>query len=108
MFPAQCSPARKGISTGVAEVDILSSRDVDAQHDVSTVGRLGFIFDGRRWREGNTIGAPLLHIGIHGGWMMDLVRFLDEEVVDVAVVVFVDIDDVLVRMDDGVDGSDVY
>lgn len=90
IFPAYCSPGRKGLSTGIvdadADVDVdadgLSSDD-EAEHAVSTVGRLGF--DLLSWVTGSSIGAPLLHTGIHGGCTMVFVRFFGE-VLEVVVV----------------------
>jgi hypothetical protein len=84
-------------ATAAVEVQDLSSCDVDAGHDLSIIGRLSF--DGRlRQGKGISIGAPLLHMGMSGGWTMDFVRFLVEEVVEEAVV----------EIDDGIEGGDVY
>ena len=89
MFPAYCSPGRKSLSTGMADADVDADADTDglssddeAERAVSIVGRLGF--DKCFWVIGNSIGAPLLHTGIHGGCTMVLVRFFGE--VEVVVV----------------------
>jgi len=65
-----------------ADTDGLSSDD-EAERAVSIVGRLGF--DKCFWVIGNSIGAPLLHTGIHGGCTMVFVRFFGE-VLEVVVV----------------------
>ena len=90
MFPAYCSPGRKGLNTGMADADVDADADADglssdeeAEHALSSVGRLGF--DKRSWVTGSWIGAPLLHIGIHGGCTMVFVRFFGE-VMEVVVV----------------------
>ena len=90
IFPAYCSPGRKGLSTGIADADVDFDADTDglssddeAGHAVSNVGRLGF--DERSWVTGSCIGAPLLHTGIHGGCTMVFVRFFGE-VLEVVVV----------------------
>jgi len=90
MFPAYCSPGRKGLSTGTADADVDADADADglssddeAEHALSSVGRLGF--DNCFWVTGSSIGAPLLHTGIHGGGTMVFVRFFGE-VLEVVVV----------------------
>ena len=65
-----------------ADTDGLSSDD-EAEHALSSVGRLGF--DKRSCVTGSSIGAPLLHTGIHGGCTMVFVRFFGE-VLEVVVV----------------------
>jgi hypothetical protein len=78
ILPAYCSPGRKGLSTGVADpdahADALLTCDEVAEYEVSSIGR--FAFDDCRGRIGNSIGAPLLHTGIHGGCAVDVVGFL--------------------------------
>ena len=74
MFPAYCSPGRKGLSTGMAAADV--DADDEAEHALYNVGRLGF--DKRSWVTGSSIGAQLLHTGIHGACTMVFVRFFGE------------------------------
>jgi hypothetical protein len=84
-------------AAAAVEVQDLSSCDVNAEHDVSALDRLDF--DGRLWQgKGSSIGALLLHMGMSGGWTMDLVRFLGQPVVE----------EVVVEIDDGIEGGDVY
>jgi hypothetical protein len=87
-------------ATGLVSTAILLSRSSRAEdevftaaHEVSTVGRWGIDeprFEQRRWREGSTIGVPLLNKGINWGWTKESLRFLvaggEEEAMDVAVV----------------------
>jgi len=88
MFPAYCSPGRKGLSTGMADADVdddtdgLSS-DEEAEHALSIVGPFGF--DNLSLVTGSSIGAPLLHTSIHGACTMVFVRFFGE-VLEVVVV----------------------